>query len=111
MSHKVRFQLPSAAQEPLQKSFLSLRVDAGAKWGADRDCRKEAQSDEFGRSGSDHRFGSRGVLFLGADHGLVPIEFQECGQKRLQDWHVIQDRFRLRADSQLEVVRSIRQSI
>ena len=27
--------------------------DAGAKLGSDRDCRKEAQSDEFGRSCSD----------------------------------------------------------
>ena len=27
--------------------------DTGAKWGSDRDYRKEAQSDEFGRSGSD----------------------------------------------------------
>ena len=27
--------------------------DTGAKWGSDRDYRKEAQSDEFGRSRSD----------------------------------------------------------
>ena len=39
--------------------------DAGAKWGSDRDYRKEAQSAEFGRSCSDPNLVSGAFIFLG----------------------------------------------
>ena len=79
MSHKIRFQLPSAAHEPLQKSFLSLRVDAGAKWGSDRDYRKEAQSDELGRSGSDPDLAPGAFIFRERPMGRsgVPLEIAD----------------------------------
>ena len=40
--------------------------DTKAKWGSDRDYRKEAQSDEFGRSCSDPNLGSEAFIFLGS---------------------------------------------
>jgi hypothetical protein len=37
--------------------------DTGAKLGSDRDYRKEAQSDEFGRSGSDPNLAPGAAIF------------------------------------------------
>ena len=38
-------------------------IDTKPKLGSDRDYRKEAQSDEFGRSGSDSDLGLGAVIF------------------------------------------------
>ena len=51
--------------------------DAGAKLGSDRDYRKEARSDDFGRSGSDPNLAPGAFIFLGSVGGAT---IRDCAQ-------------------------------
>ena len=51
--------------------------DTGAKWGSDRDYRKEAQSNEFGRSRSDPDLVPGATIFLWG--GLLLVAYLVSG--------------------------------
>jgi hypothetical protein len=50
--------------------------DAGAKLGSERDYRKEAQSDEFGRSGSDPNLAPGAFIFWERLTRLLAMAFK-----------------------------------
>ena len=51
--------------------------DAGAKLGSDRDYRKETQSGEFGRSGSDPNLVAGAFIFFGC---MDIVTIRDCLQ-------------------------------